>query len=393
MAFAFFYKQCPSRWTMLQIIASCKDSKNSYFPVAVRVKNDVSSGGPSTKFYYLDWRDNFIIDKHEEEHLKRFLYDGFVVREFRFVLELCIVDTFKLFEWKDVELKDEVLTLPTCKKPVAYLVDNVVQLVRKNVKSCIVTLSEGFDPDARPIHIINFESLWRKLGVGYIAELCVELTHAFRVNKNWNSHGARVGAAVCELGSLMAMMATKWITPAQNFTQAFVDDFRQNMPQGKMLTGQMYGGEDNVYMEYLVVPYTDQPLLSYSRLFQTAKTTQPAADRAADLADSLKIGSNLQARPTKSHTLDFMCSYKGIHIIDGECKDTSTRADEELLLTSALAQFAFRDSAIALMTTSTSFQFYKLVKDANCHTLIHPTGTPAQLRHLQLVVSMADNTQ
>ena len=41
-----------------------------------------------------------------------------------------------------------------------------------------------------------------------------------------------------------------------------------------------------------------------------------------------------------------------------------------------------------------TFQDDKLDKlFGKCHTLIHPTGTPAQSCHLQLVVSMADNTQ
>ena len=31
----------------------------------------------------------------------------------------------------------------------------------------------------------------------------MDTTHSFHVNKNWNSDGAQVGAAICQLGSIL----------------------------------------------------------------------------------------------------------------------------------------------------------------------------------------------
>ena len=130
-----------------------------------------------------------------------------------------------------------------------------------------------------------------------------------------------------------------------------------------ILHSDRYRNKDNVYMEYMLVTYDgEEPIMSYSRMFKTP-TPKFAADRAANLTDNFKARNHPKPRPTKSQMLDFMCSYKRVHLVDGEFKDTKMHEDVELLLMTALSQFAFKGSALALMTTSMSFEFYKMVKD------------------------------
>ena len=284
------------------------------------MKNDVSSGATSKTFYYLDWRDDFLITENHVGELNKYLYNGEVVRQFRLALEVCIVATFDRFKWEDIVLKGEKITLPTCNMPVAFLVDDVIEIVRLTFSTRVNKIKK----EGKLQLSVTLDKLWKAIGPGYIAELCVDLTQSFRVNKNWNSHGAKVGAAVCELGSLLAMIGERWYTlEGEELWDEFDVDFRQKMPRGEMLTGQMHGSEDNVYMEYLLAPYDGiEPLLSYTRMFKTP-TAEPAAKRVANLTDNLKTGDHLSQRPTKAHTLDFMCSYKGIHLVDRECKDVS----------------------------------------------------------------------
>ena len=42
------------------------------------------------------------------------------------------------------------------------------------------------------------------MGSAFLARQKMDMTHSFHVNKNWNSHGSQVGAAMCQLRSILA---------------------------------------------------------------------------------------------------------------------------------------------------------------------------------------------
>ena len=161
-------------------------------------------------------------------------------------------------------------------------------------------------------------------------------------------------------------------------------NFRQTIPRGRVLTGQMFGSEDNVYMEYMIAPYNgkeERSPMTYTNLFLRNKVYDRfndvyrnagscAAERAACIAENHVYRPGMpKSRPTRAHTFDFMCTYQGVHLIDGECKDECSVQDEEVLLTSAMSQFGHSNSALAMMTTSTSMTVYKLIKQ-------HPSNRP-----------------
>ena len=63
-------------------------------------------------------------------------------------------------------------------------------------------------------------------------------------------------------------------------------------------------------------------------------------------------------RPTRAHTFDFNLLYKGARLLDGECKGTVSEHKKAILVFHSLDQLAFKDEALALLTTNNSFIFY-----------------------------------
>ena len=63
-------------------------------------------------------------------------------------------------------------------------------------------------------------------------------------------------------------------------------------------------------------------------------------------------------RPMRAHMFDFNLTFKGAHLLDGECKLTQSQHEKAILVFHSLDQLAFKDKALALLTTSNSFTFY-----------------------------------
>ena len=373
--------QLPAKWTTLQVVGSRARGVNSFYPAAVRVKNDTTKPHeiPSKKFYYFNWDDGFI-NQNVSGKLEKHVYDYIVTREIRKCFEECLVKTFDYFVWKRVPLaRGRETFIPTCNMPAEFLVEEVIKDVEKVFKgrAKILRSTRG-----RPDEAKRLETLVKTISSGHIADLCVQMTQSYRVNKNWNSHGAKVGAAICEAAGLFAML--------ENHEKGgvFDENFRQKIPRGRVLTGQMHGSEDNVYMEYMVAPYQrgSPATMTYSHFFDpvtdcsTNVELPPAAERIVDFVDSYnnkELGIP-KARPTRAHTFDFMCTYRGVHLLDGECKDSSTTEDVQLLLATAMSQFVYRDSALAMLTTSTTIEFYKMLKNGNAdRPLVYKRTLPA----------------
>ena len=348
------------------MVASSCSSSATFNPVAVRVKNDIKD---AKKFYYLDWEQHFINDRTEGTgHLEHYKYDTEVVREFRQCFEECLVAAFGCFTMKEVTLSNKKkISLPSCDLPAECLLDTVMKRVSQIFSHRIDFLKReaAVCGDVTDV-ATHLEKVIDTLSTGWIAEICVHMTQTFRVNKNWNSHGAKVGAAICEAASVIAMLTKTDLN----------SNFRYKIPRGRVLTGQMHGSEDNVHMEYMLAQYAKGHVtMTESNLFDPipsdddssdGQQQETPADRIFDLADSWKLPDGTpKARPTRAHCFDFMCTYRGVHILDGECKDVKKDEDEQVLLSTALSQFAHRDSALALLTTSTSMDFYKMIKDVS----------------------------
>ena len=52
-------------------------------------------------------------------------------------------------------------------------------------------------------NITTLANNFSQMGSAFLAQQILNTTHSFRVNKNWNSHGAQVGASICQCGSIL----------------------------------------------------------------------------------------------------------------------------------------------------------------------------------------------
>ena len=66
----------------------------------------------------------------------------------------------------------------------------------------------------------------------------------------------------------------------------------------------------------------------------------------------------------RAHTFDFNLSFRGARLIDGECKDTASKADEGVLVFHSADQFGYKYSSLSMLTTSTGIKFFKSYKDS-----------------------------
>ena len=68
-------------------------------------------------------------------------------------------------------------------------------------------------------------------------------------------------------------------------------------------------------------------------------------------------------RPTKAHTFDFNCMYRGACILDGKCKASATKAEIDYMVLHATEQLVTqKEVAMSMLTTSHQMAFYMTVK-------------------------------
>ena len=68
-------------------------------------------------------------------------------------------------------------------------------------------------------------------------------------------------------------------------------------------------------------------------------------------------------RPTHSHTHDFNLIYRGARLVDGECKLTAKTEDDSVLVLHSANQLAYKDTALAILSTNTCFRFFSYRKN------------------------------
>ena len=81
----------------------------------------------------------------------------------------------------------------------------------------------------------------------------LKLTSTFAVCKNWNSYGTIVGAALCQLSSVLGSLESGAIGPLIDGTKTWPFlEFQQVIPLGNALMGQKHGHSEIVYVKYMV---------------------------------------------------------------------------------------------------------------------------------------------
>ena len=177
----------------------------------------------------------------------------------------------------------------------------------------------------------------------------------YQVGKNWNSHGSLLGATLCQMASVLSCL------DGASKGSVIDHDFTQLIPQGNAQTGHKHGHHDVSHVEYMtsgkeksVVTGADVFYLDHMK-FRSEHHDKKVHDIMNRELPNMKAPV---PRPMRAHTFDFNLTFEGAHLLDGECKLTETQHEKAILVFHSLDQLAFKDKALALLTTSNSFTFY-----------------------------------
>ena len=194
--------------------------------------------------------------------------------------------------------------------------------------------------------------------MGNLAKLLLQCTDTFRAKKNWNSHGASVGTAICQLASILSQMQSACVNELDQ-------NFNVLISQRNVQTGSKHGHHNVCYTEYMcskLEPRVMGNLKVYLNLDIFLRDNHAA--KVKELFEETVPGypHAPAPRPTKAHTFDFNCTYRGACILDGECKASTTKAEIGYMVLHATEQLVTQEVAMSMLTTSHQMAFYKTVK-------------------------------
>ena len=194
--------------------------------------------------------------------------------------------------------------------------------------------------------------------MGNLAKLLLQCTDTFHAKKNWNSHGASVGSAICQLASILSEMQSACVNELDA-------NFNVLIPQGNIQTGSKHGHHNVCYTEYMcsqVEPRVMGNLEVYLNLDIFQRDNHAA--KVKELFEETVPGypHAPAPRPMKAHTFDFNCTYCGACILDGECKASTTKAEIGYMVLHATEQLVTQEVAMSMLTTLHQMAFYKTVK-------------------------------
>ena len=340
--------QFPSRWATVSAVVSKGPNP---LPAALRFKADAVDPNQ----FWIVSKENW--DKVTPEDMKTPVYEGLQYR-LRWLISRAIIRTFAQIEYTlDINNK----YLPRFPKHF----EEMVEVITGEIDDELEELCQSQDDPFRNL-------IEDQITTGYLAELCVDLTHSFRANKNWNWHGAMMGATLGSLASLLAFV--------DKDPPGLPRNFGQKIPKGVLLTGAKHGHHGTHYVEYMLAASIKDPLTERveSYLSETKFTQKGHAKKVLDIFNQTTehfVGKNKEsrynptARPTRAHTVDFAVMYKGVYLLDGECKDKAVGSDVAVIVMHSLEQLAYRDEAIAVMTSSTQISLYVSKKNETRKTI------------------------
>ena len=105
---------------------------------------------------------------------------------------------------------------------------------------CDITFKQSYGSDVQLL-----KKALSTIITGKRVRLILDCMDTIKAKKNWNSHGATVGVAICELSSIISSLH-------QASTTELPPNFIELIPHGVVHTGHKYGNSDAVFTEYMV---------------------------------------------------------------------------------------------------------------------------------------------
>ena len=307
-----------------------------------------------------------IIDKFDDEAMAKHVYNDPVQLAVRIVLCRSLIKVFTTFRYEeDPNTKDFAACYPFHHEqmlvPIIDIVNDEFTHYCTHMNMRLDEMVEEGDKDAHRVlssHMNMVVSAQGIITMGNLAKLLLQCMDMFHAKKNWNSHGASVGSAICQLASILSQMQS-----------ASVNELDQNfnvlIPQGNLQTGSKHGHHNVCYTEYMcskLEPRVMGNLEVYLNLDIFRRDNHAA--RVKELFEETVPGYHHAPapRPTKAHTFDFNCTYHGACILDGECKARATKVEIGYMVLQATEQLVTQEVAMSMLTTLHQMAFYKTVK-------------------------------
>ena len=227
MTISLNFLQCPPRWTTLQVIIS--PGKNP-LPALALIK--YSTDGDHEQFYAL-------ATPHMQDPLpmQHHVYKDPVQREVREILARSFITFFEKFEYQ----QDPLTKLYGVEFPRHHeqmLLDYII-IVKKECEYYI-TSTQRYGSGVQLL-----KKALSTITTGKLANLIVDCTDTIRSKKNWNSHGATLGLAICQISSIISSLG-------KASEEAVRPNFNELIPCGVVHTGHKYGNTHSVCTEYMV---------------------------------------------------------------------------------------------------------------------------------------------
>ena len=240
-------------------------------------------------------------------------------------------------------------------------IQHLVQVVRDEEMRCYEEIyhdSKIPNMGDRAKFCAEVRNMMDKITRGFIAKQILGTMSTVQVSKNWNSHGADMGSSLCQITAILSSLDNAYLEP-----QMVPKDLPVLIPQGNIQMGHKHGHHDVVYVEYIMAAMEHLPDRGCKQNYLTHSNfmKNKHGAKVAEMFAKMIEGSNAPVpRPTHSHTFDFNLTYCGARLIDGECKRTASEDEKKgVLVLHTLNQLALKDTALAVLTTNSTFTFYK----------------------------------
>ena len=313
------------------------------------------------EFYGLD-----IVEKFDDEVMAKHVYNDPVQLGVHIVLCRSLIKVFMTFRYEeDPNTKDFAACYPFHHEqmlmPIIDIVDNEFAHYCTGINIRLDELAQEGDKDGHRILSSQLHMLMSAQGIitmENIAKLILKCTDTFCAKKNWNSHGASVGSAICQLASILSQM------PAASLNE-LSHNFNVLIPQGNKQMGSKHGHHNVCYTEYMCSKYEPRVMRNFEvYLNLDIFRRDNHAAKVKKLFEETVPGypHAPAARPTRAHTFDFNCTYNGARILDGECKASATNAEIGFMVLHSAEQLVTQDVAMSMLTTLHQMAFYKMVK-------------------------------
>ena len=135
------------------------------------------------------------------------------------VIERALIKMFGLFTWKLDQ--DAEKFFPKLSLPHQGCIYEVIDAVKKEISWHNLEYTNdtekieqtGANVDGWNNVADRLPHIWVRISPGFLPDFFLNLTSTFAVCKNWNSHGAAVGAALCKLGLVLGSLESGAVGP------------------------------------------------------------------------------------------------------------------------------------------------------------------------------------